>query len=103
MTAHGSSKITTKTAIANAREMAKFLPHNKASANANNIYSVRCVGTDMPAKSAYKTAINKPKIVAALRVGKRMTKLGTRRQTNAQTANAKPASMVMCRPEIDIR
>ena len=103
MTAHGSMITTTNTAIANAREIAKFLPNSNASANVNNINSVRCVGTDMPANTAYKIATSNPKTVAALRAGIHITKLGTRRHTKLNIANAKPASIVMCKPEIDMR
>ena len=52
LTAHGSINTTIKSATASTREIGTFLPSNSAAANTMSIKSVRCVGTESPAKQA---------------------------------------------------
>ena len=62
---------------------------------------VRWVGTENPASSAYAAAaMNAPPATANLGGDRRG---GQRRSSQDSAAALRPASMVMCRPEIEIK
>ena len=83
-------------AVANTRS-------HRAIATTASIQSVRWAGTANPASNAYAKAPTNPETAAALRAGTWPDNAGACRHRRNTSANASPATMVTCRPEMLIR
>ena len=105
--AHGSSSTTTPSAVQSTWLMPAMRPVHSAAATTRIMYSVRWAGMPKPASSTYSTATSAPANAATFCAGSSSGNCAAvkkeRRHRIAATSAARPATIVMCRPEMEIR